>query len=141
MSLNQIVAVLQGDSFVHGNLYKKKFARNLSIALIHLNNIIPEVITVFITVFLELESIEVNNIHSFFLTTISIRLILNAAIIIHGLGHAIAIAIVDRNLFFINLVNILENRTICDILKSLVPLNPIFSQNFYPWITSGNQTT
>lgn len=75
----------------------------------------------------------------FFTIAILIRFILNSAIVIHGLGHVLTTAIVDRKLSFINLVNILENRTLCDIFKSLVPFNLIFDLNLYPWVMSGNQ--
>ena len=55
-----------------------------------------------------------------------LRFIWNSAIIIHGLGHTIAITTVDWQLSGLNLTNILEHRSIKTILKSLLPFNHIF---------------
>ena len=64
------------------------------------------------------------------------RLLWNSAIIIHGLGHTIAIALADRQLAVFNSTNILEHQSISSILKSLVPFQyiyvPIFSSLLSP---------
>ena len=61
-----------------------------------------------------------------------LRFIWNSAIIIHGLGHTIAIALADRELSVINSTNILEHQPINRILKSLLPFNRIFIPIFSP---------
>ena len=61
-----------------------------------------------------------------FICSVAIRLIWQSAIIVHGLGHTIAIAISDRELSAINLTNILEHQAVADILKSLLPFHHIF---------------
>ena len=55
-----------------------------------------------------------------------LRFIWNSAIIVHGLGHTIAIACLDKNLSAINLTNILEHRRVRDVLRSLLPFQPFF---------------
>jgi hypothetical protein len=75
---------------------------------------------------------------------ILIRLIWNSAILIHGLGHVSAIAIVARRLAAFSISNILEHRSIGTILKSMLPFNPIFIPGFKGetklWIAAGNIT-
>ena len=58
--------------------------------------------------------------------SVLIRLVWNSAIAIHGLGHTLAIACVDRQLSVLNLTNVLEHRSIVNILKSLLPFQSIF---------------
>lgn len=58
--------------------------------------------------------------------SVYLRLIWNSAIILHGLGHTIAIATIDRQLSVLNLNNILEHRRLQAIVKSLLPFNQIF---------------
>ena len=58
--------------------------------------------------------------------SVILRFIWNSAIVVHGLGHTVAIALSDRDLSAIKLTNILEHRSIADILKSLLPFNYIF---------------
>ena len=55
-----------------------------------------------------------------------LRFIWQSAIIVHGLGHTVAIVICDRDLSFFNLTNILEHQTIANISKSLLPCHQIF---------------
>jgi hypothetical protein len=129
--------VLQGGSIVRRYSYPQNLTHKLSIALIYLNNIIPELIASFLILFFDRD----RTFLSFLFIAIPIRFLLNSAIVIHGLGHVLTTAIVDRNLSFINLVNILENRTIEDILKSIVPFYPIFNHNFYPWVAVGDRVS
>ena len=64
--------------------------------------------------------------------SIIFRFIWNSAIIVHGLGHTIAIAIADRELSALNLTNIIEHQNISSILKSLIPFLSIFIPVFSP---------
>lgn len=90
-----------------------------------LSNIIPEGIALII-VLNESQSTEFLYICLLIVFySIILRFIWNSAIIIHGLGHTIAIALADRELSAINLTNILEHRSIADILDSLLPFQPI----------------
>ena len=80
---------------------------------------------------------------SLFLTVnLSVRLICNGAILIHGLGHTIAIAIVDRDWSAIRIGNILEHRTPKQVLQSLLPGNDIFAPilNAKLWLVVGDST-
>jgi hypothetical protein len=107
-----------------------------------LRNWIPEFITAAI---LSLAGIEISNpaliCLAFLLGTFLLRAIWNSAILIHGLGHVCIISIVDRDLSFIKAKNILENRGLVRILKSLLPFNSIFipllHNTVYPWIAVG----
>ncbi len=58
--------------------------------------------------------------------SVTLRFIWQSAIALHGLGHTVAIALADREPSVFNLTNILEHRSIADILKSLLPFQPIF---------------
>ena len=69
------------------------------------------------------------------------RLFWNSAIIVHGLGHTIAIALADKQLSVINLTNILEHQSVASIVKSLLPFNYIFIPilaSVPPFLTVGN---
>ncbi len=72
------------------------------------------------------------------------RVIWNVAIIIHGLGHVLLTAILDRDLSFIKASNILENRSLLNVAKSCVPFASTFfpelSNDPYPWVDSGKLT-
>lgn len=80
----------------------------------------------------------------FLLCAVLTRAIWNSAILIHGLGHVVLTAIVDRDPDAFLIANILENRTISSILKSLLPFHPIFlpflHNASYPWVTAGQAT-
>ena len=82
------------------------------------------------------------SVTTYFVTIITLRLIWNGAILIHGLGHSVVIAIVDRQLNALRLSNILEHRSIKSIFKSLLPFSPIFipglNSTEYPWLEAGN---
>ena len=89
-----------------------------------IQNIIPEAIAL-IVISLSLDGIA----HScllWLIYAVLIRLIWQSAMIVHGLGHTIAIVASDRELSAINLTNILEHQSITDILKSLLPCHRIF---------------
>lgn len=90
-----------------------------------LSNIIPEAIALSIMA-IAAPTNELFYICSLLLIySFILRLIWNSAIIVHGLGHTIAIALADRQLF-VNLTNILEHRSIATIFRSLLPFQPIF---------------
>ncbi|MEH2462846.1 hypothetical protein [Nostoc sp.] len=63
-------------------------------------------------------------------------------LVIHGFGHTLCTVIFDKARCFIRLHNVLENRKPLDILRSLLPFQPIFipfiHNEFHPWIAAGN---
>ncbi len=92
-----------------------------------LQNTIPEAIALLLISASGTEPVEISFKCLLFLVySILIRLIWNSAILIHGLGHSMAIATVDRQLSVLNLTNIFEHRSIEAVLKSLLPFNQIF---------------
>ena len=111
--------------------------------LLRIKNIIPELIAILLIAFLGIKSLEVPLF--FFLIGLALRTIWNSTIIVHGAGHVLITAIIDKNLSFINLTNILENQKPSDILKSLIFFNPIyipfFKNESYPAIAVGNSAT
>ncbi|GAA6615658.1 hypothetical protein [Scytonema sp. NUACC26] len=101
--------------------------------------IIPELITGLLILSIKFNSFNyILEILLFLLLSFSLRLIFNSASIIHGLGHVLITVIVDKNINFINFTNILENRSVDDIFKSLIPFNPLFERGVCPWLTAGN---
>lgn len=71
-----------------------------------------------------------------------LRLVWNGAIFIHGLGHAIAIATLDRQPNALNIVNILEHKSIAVTLRSLLPFQPIFipgCDRVDLWVAAGDR--
>ena len=90
-----------------------------------LSNIIPEAVALLIV--LTTAQRELSDIYlSLIIYSLLLRFIWQSAIIVHGLGHTVAIAISDHQLSFFNLTNILEHQTIATILKSLLPCHQIF---------------
>ena len=67
-----------------------------------------------------------------------LRFIWQSAIIVHGLGHTVAIVVCDRDLSFFNLTNILEHQTIASVLKSLLPCHQIFIPILSPSASSAS---
>ena len=98
-------------------------------------NLLPEVITAFVFVLAGASSINGVAVHIGLLSACGLRIIWNSAVVVHGLGHVLVTAILDRNLYFIRISNILENRSFQELLKSCVPGNSIF----LPWIDSETQ--
>ena len=70
-----------------------------------------------------------------------IRVIWNISILIHGLGHVLTTASLDRNLSFVNIENILEHRSLRSTLASCIPFFPIFlplvENSEYLWVAIG----
>ena len=82
-------------------------------------------------------------ISAFLTVNLSVRLIYNGAILIHGLGHTIAIAIIDRDWSVVRVSNVLEHRTIQQVLQSLLPGNDIFAPILGTeklWLAVGDRT-
>lgn len=108
-------------------------------------NLIPEIIIVLMMRLIQINTLELTSICLLFLfSSFLLRVLWNSAILIHGLGHACSIALFDRDPSFIKSANILENRTLSSILKSLIPFSPIFLpfiyNTSYPWVAVGNTT-
>ena len=79
----------------------------------------------------------------FLVIVVILRLIWNSAILIHGLGHSLAIATVDRQPRALQMRNIWENRTVKAVLKSLLPFHGIFIPGFDGselWLAAGDTT-
>ena len=95
-----------------------------------IQNIIPEAIAL-VAIFSSWEVEFAHNCLLLLIYSVVIRLIWQSAIITHGLGHTIAIALADKELSAINLTNILEHQSISLILKSLLPFQQIFVP-FFP---------
>ena len=80
----------------------------------------------------------------FLLSAILLRLSWNSTILIHGLGHAIAITICDQKPSAFSINNILEQRSIGTTLRSLLPFSPIFlpgcDRHSYLWVAAGDTT-
>ena len=107
-----------------------------------MENIFWECISVLICIFIG-KNLDIPTICGLFLLiTIALRLVWNSAILIHGLGHVLAIAIVDRQRSTVKITDILEHRSVATILKSLVPGNSIFIPGLKsatePWIAAGD---
>ena len=64
--------------------------------------------------------------------SILLRLAWQSAIIIHGWGHTVAIALTDKDLSVLNLTNILEHQPIDRILKSLLLFHPSILKSLSP---------
>ncbi len=105
-------------------------------------NIWPEIVTGFILCF---------SLQGFAFTTAGLLLLVapillrfcwNGATLIHGLGHALAIATLDRQRSALTLTNILEHRSISATLRSLLPFHPIFlpfsDRQSSLWVAAGD---
>ncbi|MDJ0568995.1 MAG: hypothetical protein QNJ53_08090 [Pleurocapsa sp. MO_192.B19] len=109
-----------------------------------MKNIIPEIIVIWVVASVGIEDFNLPTVCTVCLMiAVLLRLIWNGAILIHGLGHAIAIATVDRQ-STIEITDIFEHRSITDILKSLIPGAPIFipglEHDDHPWVAAGETT-
>jgi cation diffusion facilitator family transporter len=78
------------------------------------------------------------------LLSILLRLVWNGAIIIHGLGHMLALAALDGHPEALVVSNLLENRSLEATLKSLLPGSEIFipgvDRTEELWIEAGERT-
>ena len=113
----------------------------MSVGLVILINLLPEILATLIIALIDVGNFQFfSPILLFFIVSSLFRLVANTAIIIHGLGHTLAIAIIDRQLSALNLTNIFEHRNIEEIFKSLLPFQPLFNERSPLWIASGNPT-
>ncbi|MDJ0634651.1 MAG: hypothetical protein QNJ34_15795 [Xenococcaceae cyanobacterium MO_188.B29] len=115
----------------------------MSVGLLMLNGILPEVLTTLMIALIGIDNLVfLPSLSIFLLLSILFRLVWNSAIVVHGLGHTIAITIADKRLSALNTTNIFEHRKIQDIFKSLLPFQPIFIpflNNQSPlWIAAGD---
>ena len=109
-----------------------------------MNKIIFEIIAVLLWVYFNHDLNLLTEIESFLLITIALRTIWNSAIIIHGLGHSLTIAAVDRRLSALKITHILEHRDSKTVLKSLLPFQAIFIPGLNLednlWLAAGDAT-
>ncbi|MBE9062661.1 hypothetical protein, partial [cf. Phormidesmis sp. LEGE 11477] len=106
-------------------------------------NLLPELITVFSLTLMGIRDTgQLSTAVWLLLGACSLRIVWNSALIVHGFGHVCIIAILDRDLGFINSNNILENRGFTELLKSCVPGHPIFlpwiACETQPWVAAGS---
>lgn len=118
----------------------------MTILFPNLRNIIPEVVTALLMASIGVGPLGLPLACSLFLVNaVFLRSIWNISILIHGFGHVLLTAIIDKKLSFIKISNILENRKPFDTLRSLIPFSPVFipfiNSGFYPWVATGNATT
>jgi hypothetical protein len=63
------------------------------------------------------------------------------AMLLHGLGHSLGRALVDRQASALNLTNILEQRSLGQVLAGLWPLSPrSLTGTGLPWLAVGDRT-
>ena len=122
-----------------------KVTQMLWVQLLNWKNIIPEVTTALIVMSMGVDKFGfVWSCILFLAIAILLRLVWNSSILIHGLGHTIAIATIDRQLSALSITNILEQRSIATTLKSLLPFSPIFipllDDRSYLWVAAGDAT-
>lgn len=107
-----------------------------------LKNSIPEFIVALIFVLIYPDSLSPISVGLLFLSSaFLLRTIWNVSILIHGSGHVLVTAILDREFSFIRTANILENRSPLSISKSCIPCSAIFfpllSNSTHPWVAVG----
>ncbi|MGL5034497.1 MAG: hypothetical protein ACRC6M_11925, partial [Microcystaceae cyanobacterium] len=80
----------------------------------------------------------------FVLGAFCLRVLWNMALLIHGFGHSLTKALVDRDVTALTLTSILENRNLTAVLKSCVPLQPLVvpscHEHSLPWIAVGDSS-
>jgi hypothetical protein len=116
----------------------------MAILLVIIKESLPESIAVLMMLWM---GIEISNplliCLLFIACSVLLRFSWNLAILIHGLGHVLLTAIVDRDLTVINTSNLLEHRNVSDLLRSLISFNSIFLpliQDDAPWEAVGKTT-
>ncbi|OWY63320.1 hypothetical protein B7486_53745 [cyanobacterium TDX16] len=116
----------------------------LLIQSLYWKNIFPEVGAATVVVVISIDNLDLPWAFLLFLSiAMLLRLVWNSAILTHGLGHALAIATLDRQPNALNIVNILEHRSIAATLRSLLPFGPIFiprCDRADLWIAAGDRT-
>lgn len=116
----------------------------MAIWLVIFKNLLPESIAVLMMLWMGIESLNHPLIYLLFIAcSVLLRFAWNLAILLHGFGHVFLSAIVDRDLAFINISNILEHRNISELLRSLIPAHPIFIplvRDDVPWVAARGTT-
>jgi hypothetical protein len=110
-----------------------------------MKNILPEIIALYIVAFMGVEYSDLQLVVFFcFTTAMILRFIWSSAILIHELGHVLAILAIDQQ-SVIKISDILETVKILDNLKSLIPGAPIFipflpeeKRDNYPFVQAGD---
>lgn len=93
----------------------------------NLKNIIPEVVSALLMASIGIETLGLPLACSLFIVNaVLLRFIWNSSILIHGFGHVLLTAIIDKKLSFIKISNLLKNRNLFDILRSLILFIPVF---------------
>jgi hypothetical protein len=114
------------------------------IQLLYWKNIFPDVGAATVVAIISIDNFDLSLAFLLFLSIATLlRLVWNSAIFIHGLGHAITIATLDRQPNALNVVNILEHRSIAATLRSLLPFQPIFipgCDRADLWVAAGDLT-
>ena len=108
-----------------------------------MNKIIFEIISVLLCTFINRDIDLLRTTELFLAIALALRIIWNSALVIHGLGHSVAIAAIDRQLSTINISNILEHRSSKTILKSLLPFQAIFIPGLKVgelWLAAGDSS-
>ena len=113
----------------------------MAMLIVIFKNLLPESIAALMILWMGVESFNPPLVCLLFIIcSVLLRFAWNLAILLHGCGHVLLTAIVDRDLTFINKSNILEHRNRSDLLRSLIPGNPIFLpliQDDPPWVEVG----
>ena len=108
-----------------------------------MEKIVFEAVSVLLCVFIDPDISRFKQIELFFAFAIALRLIWNGAIVIHGLGHTIAIAAVDRQFDAFRMSSILEQRSGKSIFQSILPFQTIFIPGLGSdkplWLSAGNR--
>ncbi len=115
-----------------------------------MKNILPEIIAICVVAFIGIENSNLQLVFSLYLgTALILRFVWNSAILIHELGHAVAISAIDRDrqptLRFNNISDLLKAGNNPNALSSLIPGAPIFipflsgiKHEDYPSIPAGD---
>ena len=113
----------------------------MAILVVIFKNSLPESIAALMMLWIGIDSLNPPLVCLLFVAcSVLLRFVWNIAILLHGFGHVFLTAIVDRDLAFINISNILEHRNIADLLISLIPGYSIFLpliQDNVPWLATG----
>jgi hypothetical protein len=109
-----------------------------------MNKVIFESISVLLCLFLVKDFSLVAHLELFVVLIIALRLIWNSAVLIHGLGHTLAIAVIDQQRSGLHISNILEHRSLGNVFKSLLPFSSIFipgvDSTQILWLAAGKST-
>jgi hypothetical protein len=111
-------------------------------------HLIPEFISILLLMYCWSSVCPIQNLAEnswlFLIAIFLTRFIWNITTIIHGLGHSVVDAVVEKNLGNISISNIIENRNLIELFQSFSPFTPIFvpflSQQSPLWVAAGDPT-